>query len=208
MRAFLPTACAIPLTENHEFILTFSAIHAILRLFENQRREARRKGEADMDANQVPQAARARPRLNPYTKAVRRERIFSQLRLGWSYQAIASEEGLSEQRVRQIVADALKREGVDGERDHALLQLVRLEGAHALAAESVAAGDLKAIGPYLKVLDQLDRYQKPGATKHVYDDAARERLYAKLTRAVARLEAGRGSQIGQARGRRDFARGA
>jgi hypothetical protein len=142
-----------------------------------------------MDAEQVPQAARARPRLNPYTKAVRRERIFSRLRLGWSYQAIASDEGLSEQRVRQIVADALKREGVDGERDHALLQLVRLEGAPALAAESVAAGDLKAIGPYLKVLDQLDRYQKPGATKHVYDDAARERLFAKLTRAVARLEA-------------------
>jgi hypothetical protein len=189
MRAFLPTACAIPLTENHEFILTFSAIHAILRLFENQRREARRKGEADMDANQVPQAARARPRLNPYTKAVRRERIFSQLRLGWSYQAIASEEGLSEQRVRQIVADSLKRQGVDGERDHALLQLVRLESAQALAAEAIDAGDLKAIAPYLKVLDGLDRHQKAGATKPVYDAAARERLFAKMSRIADRLEA-------------------
>jgi hypothetical protein len=138
-----------------------------------------------MDADRVSQAARARPRLNAYTKALRRERIFSQLRLGWSYQAIAREEGLSEQRVRQIVADALKRQWVDSERDHALLQLVRLEGAHALAAESVAAGDLKAIPPYLKVLERLDRYQKAGATKH----AARERLFAKLNRAVARLEA-------------------
>jgi hypothetical protein len=142
-----------------------------------------------MDANGVPQAARARPRLNGYTKALRRERIFSQLRLGWSYAAIAREEGLSEQRVRQIVADALKRQGVDSERDHALLQLVRLEGAHALAAESVAAGDIKAIAPYLKVLERLDRYQKAGATKRVYHAAARERLFAKLNRFVARLEA-------------------
>jgi hypothetical protein len=114
-----------------------------------------------MDANGVPQAARARPWLNAYTKALRREPIFSQLRLGWSYAAIAREEGLSEQRVRQIVADALKRQRVDSERDHAPLQLVRLEGAHALAAESVSAGDIKAIAPYLKVLERLDRYQKP-----------------------------------------------
>ena len=142
-----------------------------------------------MDADRVPQAARARPRLNAYTKALRRERISSRLRLGWSYAAIAGEEGLSEQRVRQIVADSLKRQGVDSDRDHALLQLVRLEGAHALAAKSVAAGDLKAIAPYLNVLDRLDRYQKPGATKHVYDAAARERLFAKLNRVLARLEA-------------------
>jgi hypothetical protein len=82
-----------------------------------------------MDAHRVPQAARARPRLNIYTKALRRERIFSRRRLGSSYAAIASKEGLSEQHVRQIVADALKRQGVDSERDHALLQFVRLEGA-------------------------------------------------------------------------------
>jgi predicted transcriptional regulator len=142
-----------------------------------------------MDANGVPQTARRRPRLNVYVKALRRERIFSRLRLGAPYADIARDEGVTERRVRQIVADALKRQEVDGDREHALLQLMRLESAQALAAESIAGGDLKAIPPYLKVLERLDRYQRPGATKHVYDDAARERLLAKLNRALTKLEA-------------------
>jgi hypothetical protein len=141
-----------------------------------------------MDSDSAPQSAR--PRLNPYTKALRRERIFSRLRLGASSVDVAREEGLSEQRVRKIVADALKRQEIDDPRDHALLQLVRLEGAHALAARTIAAGDLKAIVPYLQVLDRLDRYRKnTGAAKKVYDDDARDRLHAKMNRIVARLDA-------------------
>jgi predicted transcriptional regulator len=116
----------------------------------------------------------ARPKLNPYTRVLRRERIFSRLQLGASCADIAREEGLSEQRVRKIVADALKRQQLDDPPDHALLQLFRLEGAHTLAAEAVAAGDLKAIAPYLQVLDRIDRYRKAGARKEVYDAAARE----------------------------------
>ena len=46
-----------------------------------------------------------------------------------------------------------------------------------------------AIAPYLKVLERLDRYHKAGATKPVYDAAARERLFAKMSRIVDRLEA-------------------
>ena len=139
-----------------------------------------------MDSETAPQPAR--PRLNPYTKALRRERIFSRLRLGASSADIAREEGISEQRVRKIVADALKRQEVDDLPDHALLQLFRLEGAQALAAQTVAAGDLKAIAPYLQVLDRLDRYRKAAARKEVYDAAARERLFAKMNRIVAQLE--------------------
>jgi hypothetical protein len=142
-----------------------------------------------MDADKVPQPARPRPRLNLYVKALRRERIFSRLRLGAPYADIARDEGVTERRVRQIVADALKRQEVDNDREHALLQLMRLESAQALAAESIAGGDLKAIPPYLKVLERLDRYQKPGAAKHVYDQAARERLLAKINRFVDRLQA-------------------
>ena len=44
-----------------------------------------------MDADTEPKPAR--PRLNPYTKALRRERIFARLSLGWSYDKIAREEG-------------------------------------------------------------------------------------------------------------------
>jgi hypothetical protein len=131
----------------------------------------------------------ARPRLNPYAKALRRERIFAPLRLGWPVAEIAREERVSERRVRTIISETLKRQKVDEESDHALLQLVRLEGAQALAAEAVDAGDLTAIAPYLKVLERLDRYHKASATKPVYDDAARERLFAKMSRIADRLEA-------------------
>jgi hypothetical protein len=140
-----------------------------------------------MDKDTIPQTGR--PRLNLYTKALRRERIFSQLHLGASYADIAREEGLREQRVRKIVADTLKRREVDDLPDHALLQLFRLEGAQALAARTIAAGDLKAITPYLQVLDRLDHYRKAGMRKESYDAAARERLFAKMNRIVAQLEA-------------------
>ena len=140
-----------------------------------------------MDKDTIPQTGR--PRLNLYTKALRRERIFSQLHLGASYADIAREEGLREQRVRKIVADTLKRREVDDLPDHALLQLFRLEGAQALAARTIAAGDLKAITPYLQILDRLDRYRKAGTRKESYDAAARERLFAKMNRIVAQLEA-------------------
>src|SRR5208282_3867966 len=165
----------------------FSELSAILRLFQTRRRGSRRKGKADMDNETAPQPAR--PRHNSYTKALRREWIFSRLRLGASSADIAREEGLSEQRVRKIVADALKRQEVDDPSDHALLQLLRLEGAQALAAKTIAGGDLTAIAPYLQVLDRLDRYRKTGARKEVYDRAARERLFAKMNRIVAQLEA-------------------
>jgi hypothetical protein len=47
-----------------------------------------------------------RPRLNPYTKAQRRERIFTRLKLGGTYEKIAREEVVSDRRIRQIAADA------------------------------------------------------------------------------------------------------
>jgi hypothetical protein len=139
-----------------------------------------------MDQDAAPRPARQK--LNPYTKALRRERIFSQLRLGASCEDIAREEGLSGQRVRKIVADALKRQEVDDGPDHAILQLFRLEQAQRLAAKAVDGGDLKAIAPYLQVLDHLDRYRKAGTRKAVYDAAARKRLFAKMNRIVAQME--------------------
>jgi predicted transcriptional regulator len=142
-----------------------------------------------MDTETAPRAAR--PRLNPYTKAERRERILARLRLGWTHEKIAQEEGVSERRIRQIVADAMRREELDDPSDHALLQLMRLESPHALAAEAVDAGDLGAIGPLLSVLDRIDRYRRAGARKAAYDAAARERLFAKLNRLAASFDAGK-----------------
>jgi hypothetical protein len=128
------------------------------------------------------------PRLNPYGKALRRERIFAWLRAGWAYDDIAREERVTPRRVRQIVSEALQRRKVDGGSDHAMLQLARLEHALRLSAEAVARGEIGAIAPHLKVLAQLDRYQGAASANQAYDQEARERLFAKINRVAARAQ--------------------
>ena len=132
-------------------------------------------------------------RLDALNKARRRERIFKSLRLGSSTADIAREEGLTARRVRQIVSEALQERPVDGARDHALLQLARLEPAISLLAGEMAQGDIRAVSPYLGLLDRLDRYQGGAAAHAVYDEAARERLFAKMSR-IAEREAKKGER--------------
>ncbi len=124
-----------------------------------------------MDAKTEPKPAR--PRLNPYTKAVRRERIFARLALGWSYDKIAREEGVSDRRVRQIVADALRRQQLDDPTDHAIIQLMRLDAAHQLAARAVDSGDLKAIDSLLKVLERMMGWTAPRTASACQDGLCR-----------------------------------
>jgi hypothetical protein len=134
----------------------------------------------------VPAAKR---RLNAHFRELRRVRIFMRLRDGRPYTEIAREEGLTDVRIRQIVSETLKKRVIDPPTDHAILQLMRLEPALRLAAEAVVSGDIKAVRYYLKLLDQLDRCQPAAAAPQAYDDAARERLHAKLGRTAARLQA-------------------
>ena len=130
-----------------------------------------------------------RPKLNRHGKALRRERIFERLRGGWAYDAIAQEEGLTPRRIRQIVSEALRLRHVDDGPEQAMLQLARLEIAHRLAAEALAGGDVAAIGPYLSILDRIDRYRRLAVPLATYDAKARERLFAKLNRIAASLPA-------------------
>jgi hypothetical protein len=128
-------------------------------------------------------AAKRRP--NAHFRELRRARIFTRLREGWPCTEIAREEGLTSRRIRQIVSETLKKRIVDPPTDHAVLQLARFEPALRLAAGAVANGDVRSIRYYLKLLDELDRYQ-PAAAPQAYDGEARERLYAKLGRIAAR----------------------
>jgi len=134
----------------------------------------------------VPATKKRRP--NAHFRELRRARIFARVREGWPYAEIATEEGLTSRRIRQIVSETLQKRVVDTATDHAMLQLARLEPALRLAAEAVMSGDVTAIRYYLKLLDQTDRYQPAAAAPQRYDDAARERLYAKLGRVAQRLE--------------------
>jgi hypothetical protein len=127
-------------------------------------------------------ALTSRRRLGAHGKMVRRRRIFAGLREGLSYDEIAAEEGVTATRIRQIVSEVLQKRAVDSGADHAKLQLDRLTPLMQLAAEAVAAGDIRAITPYLKVLDRLDRYQSVAGAHQVYDDEARKKLMDKINR--------------------------
>ena len=102
----------------------------------------------------------ARPTLSPAARALRLQRIFARLQEGASYAAIATEEGLSRERLRQIVKAATTRRRSPP--DHKKMQFARLEPALRLAARGVAEGDAKAIPLLLKLVDRLDRYCEPG----------------------------------------------
>jgi DNA-binding CsgD family transcriptional regulator len=132
-------------------------------------------------------APAARRRLGAQGMILRRRRIFARLRDGLSYEEIAGEEGVTTQRIRQIVSEALQKRSIDSGADHAKLQLDRLLPVLQLAAEAVAAGDVTAIAPYLKVLDRLDRYQTVAGASQAYDDESRKKLFEKINRVAANL---------------------
>jgi DNA-binding CsgD family transcriptional regulator len=128
-----------------------------------------------------------RRRLGAQGMIFRRRRVFARLREGFTYDEIAAEEGVSRERVRQIVSEVLQKRAVDSGADHAKLQLERLAPAVQLGAEAIAAGDISAIAPYLKALDRLDRYQSVAGADQVYDDEARQKLLAKINRIADNL---------------------
>jgi hypothetical protein len=137
-----------------------------------------------MDASATP-ASPPKPRRTAQDREVRRRRIFGRLQEGWSYEAIAEEEGLTRERIRQIVAETLGQREVDPSADHNRLQIVRLDPALRLTAEKVAAGDLQAVDRLLRVLARLDRYQSADAIARQNEDPEniKEKLYAKLSNA-------------------------
>ena len=143
----------------------------------------------------APTASRAAAR------DLRRLRILASLQAGLSYAAIGRAEGLSRERVRQIVVQALAQGDADSKLDHARVQIARLEPALRLAASAVAEGDLGAIDRLLRVLDRLDRYSAvEDAVTNEYA-GSREKLLAKLNSMAERMIAARKSGLVDADGR-------
>ena len=117
-----------------------------------------------------------RRRLGAHGVLFRRRRIFARLRESFTYEEIANEEGVSISRTRQIVTEELQKRSADSGADHAKLQLDRLAPLMQLAAEAVAAGDVTAIAPSLKVFDRL------ASANQAYDAEARKKLMDKINR--------------------------
>ena len=117
----------------------------------------------------------------------RRIRIMGMVRSGFSYEAIARDECLSRERIRQIVAQSLDVDKQATRVDYVRLQMARLEPALRLAARGVENGKLSAINALLKVLDRLDKYGAVAEPAHRASDGAHERLLAKINAAAARV---------------------
>ena len=101
-----------------------------------------------------------RKRGTRFTRAARAARILERVRDGLAYADVAREEKITVRRVQQIVAGEIKRRETDEGATHANLQLDRLGYAMRVACEALAEGDVKAIAPFVKVIDRLDRYQE------------------------------------------------
>ncbi len=150
--------------------------------------------------NALPSPSAAPPARD---RDLRRLRILASVQAGWSYAAIGREEGISRERVRQIVAQALDAGEGDTKLDHARVQIARLEPALRLAARAVADGDLAAIDRLLRVLDRLDKYCAVEGAEGSYDEGARERLLTKLNSMAERIKAARKTDVVEADGRED-----
>jgi len=136
----------------------------------------------------MEQTPEPRRRLNVLTKAERRKRIFARLREGWAYDEIAREERVSAERVRQIVSEVLAKRVIDRGVDHAHLQLERLMPALRLVGEAIGRGELKAVGPLIRVIDRLDKHLDTVVAKHSYGPEERQRLFDKINRVVNNLQ--------------------
>jgi hypothetical protein len=126
-------------------------------------------------------------RLNVLGKAARRQRIFARLREGWAYDEIARHERVSAERIRQIVSEVLGKRVIDRGADHAHRQLERLMPALRLVGEAIGRGELKAVGPLIKVIDRLDKHQDTVVAKY-YGPEERQRLLDKINRLVDNLQ--------------------
>jgi len=111
-----------------------------------------------------PKPSSVRKTLSPVARALRLQRIFARMQEGASYKDIAAEEGLSRERLRQIVHAATTRRSKLP--DHKRMQFARLEPALRLAARGVADGDVKAIPLLLQLVDRIDRYCAPDLFCH------------------------------------------
>jgi hypothetical protein len=78
------------------------------------------------------------------------------MREGWGYDEVADEERLTPRRVRQIVAEALRRREVGDGSARALPRLPGVGPTLRAAVEAIADGDLRVVAALTKVLDRLE----------------------------------------------------
>ncbi len=105
---------------------------------------------------------RAKHRAQRATRIARRERSFSLLASGYTYNQIAKIVRTSVATVRREIDRALAERRLDEPERFAQVQVTRLIKALKLAEAAVELGELKAVATYLQIIAALDRYHELG----------------------------------------------
>src|ERR1700677_4525906 len=110
---------------------------------------------------------RAKQRARRATRMARRERSFSLLASGYTYNQIAKLVRTSVATVRREIDRALAKRRLDDPERFAQVQVARLIKALRLAEAAVELGELKAVATYLQIVAALDRYHELGRGKPI-----------------------------------------
>ena len=156
----------------------------------------------ETSASLAAKAKTSRPHSSGAARAMRLQRIYARLQEGFSVAEIATAEGLSRERVRQILVAARASRRDEDKPDHARMQIARLAPMLRQAVRAATHGVDGAAKELFAVLDRLDRYLDAGARYREISinelgegDARinavtdRDRLLAGRTRALDRLMA-------------------
>jgi len=100
-----------------------------------------------------------------FSRAARDRRIFDRAREGFPYDEIGREEGLSAERVRQTSSMLWKERAArrSGPRSMRVFKMDRVGEAMRVAGEALRRGEVRAIGPFLKAVAQLNGYRRAAA---------------------------------------------
>jgi hypothetical protein len=101
---------------------------------------------------------RAGRRARRAGRIARRETFFDLMTSGFSCERIAEEAKVSAATVRREVDRAIAERRLDAPECYAHLQVARLNKALRVADGSIEKGDLKAVGPFLRLVAALDGY--------------------------------------------------
>ena len=108
---------------------------------------------------------RAQRRARRAARIVQRESYFDLLASGYSCRQIAEAAKVSTATVKRAIDRAIAERQLDAPDRYAHLQVARLTKALRLADASLERGELKAVGPFLRLIAALDRYHGLGAAK-------------------------------------------
>ena len=107
-------------------------------------------------------AVRAQRRVRRNERIARRETFFDLVASGYNYRQIAEAAKVSVATVRREIDRAIAERRLDAPERYVHVQVARLTKALRLADAAIEHGELKAVGPLVRLVAALDRYHGLG----------------------------------------------